>query len=201
MKRWIFNIFAGLSLLLCMATVVLWIRSYWYTDKLDLGAWKDRSHLTLRMNSGYTEHGHFLICTQWLHFVDATRSPNTIRRYFDYQFWGVMFSINVEGYYAAPELLDTLMGFGIKQIPTYTLWNRTAETSEMRIIIPLWLFTVVAALMPAFWVQKSWRRISHHRRIIRGLCLNCGYDLRSHKPGEKCPECGTVITPINQQTL
>ena len=26
-----------------------------------------------------------------------------------------------------------------------------------------------------------------------GHCLRCSYDLRAHAPGEKCPECGTLI--------
>jgi len=26
-------------------------------------------------------------------------------------------------------------------------------------------------------------------------CRQCGYDLRAHKPGDKCPECGTLIPP------
>jgi len=26
-----------------------------------------------------------------------------------------------------------------------------------------------------------------------GVCVKCGYDLRMHKAGEKCPECGAVV--------
>jgi hypothetical protein len=30
-------------------------------------------------------------------------------------------------------------------------------------------------------------RLRHH------LCLTCGYDLRAHKPGDRCPECGKTV--------
>jgi hypothetical protein len=33
-KRWLFNIAAGVSLLVCMVTAVLWVRSYWIVDSL-----------------------------------------------------------------------------------------------------------------------------------------------------------------------
>src|SRR5688572_9447802 len=38
MKRWLFNILAGAPLIMCVATTELWVRSYWYWDKLD-SAW------------------------------------------------------------------------------------------------------------------------------------------------------------------
>lgn len=28
-------------------------------------------------------------------------------------------------------------------------------------------------------------------------CVNCGYALRGHKVGQKCPECGRLIPPID----
>ena len=27
----------------------------------------------------------------------------------------------------------------------------------------------------------------------RGVCRTCGYDLRAHAKGERCPECGTEV--------
>jgi len=35
------------------------------------------------------------------------------------------------------------------------------------------------------------RRLS--KAFREGLCPKCGYDLRAHAPGDKCPECGTPI--------
>jgi hypothetical protein len=38
-----------------------------------------------------------------------------------------------------------------------------------------------------------WRRSSRARTSSQTRCPICGYDLRAHKPGQKCPECGTEI--------
>ena len=38
-------------------------------------------------------------------------------------------------------------------------------------------------------------RRRRHKRAARGLCQSCGYDLRVHRAGDKCPECGTPIPP------
>jgi hypothetical protein len=53
--------------------------------------------------------------------------------------------------------------------------------------VPLALVAVVQALRAG---------IAHHRRrrIRRGLCGKCGYDLRATTAG-RCPECGTPYTP------
>ncbi len=33
------------------------------------------------------------------------------------------------------------------------------------------------------------------RTIKAAICIQCGYDLRAHHPGDNCPECGTPIPP------
>jgi hypothetical protein len=35
----------------------------------------------------------------------------------------------------------------------------------------------------------------------RGKCQECGNDLRAHRPGDKCPECGTVIPAPGPATI
>jgi hypothetical protein len=51
--------------------------------------------------------------------------------------------------------------------------------------LPYWLFAAVFGIAPLRWTLGRANR--HHRRL-RGLCPACGYDLRA-SPG-RCPECG-----------
>jgi hypothetical protein len=42
------------------------------------------------------------------------------------------------------------------------------------------------------WVVRTLR---YHQ--VYTLCSTCGYDLRAHTPGEKCPECGKPVPLIS----
>jgi hypothetical protein len=54
-----------------------------------------------------------------------------------------------------------------------------------------------AAILPAGW---GLLHLASRRTKRIGLCPKCSYDLRAHKPGDKCPECGTVITQAQHAT-
>ena len=47
---------------------------------------------------------------------------------------------------------------------------------------------VTAAVLPARWLLLPVRALRRQRRVERGLCPGCGYDLRA-TPG-RCQECG-----------
>jgi hypothetical protein len=54
------------------------------------------------------------------------------------------------------------------------------------VLVPYWVVLTLTAACPTAWLVRRRRR-----RLARGLCPTCGYDLRAHAPGERCPECGT----------
>ena len=65
--------------------------------------------------------------------------------------------------------------------------DRTMTASIL--VLPFWFIALAAALLPfvrtiAFVRRRRWRP---------GLCRQCFYDLRAHKPGDKCPECGMIV--------
>jgi predicted amidophosphoribosyltransferase len=41
---------------------------------------------------------------------------------------------------------------------------------------------------------RGWRIRRLERRYLSGVCLNCGYDLRSSL--ERCPECGWQVRRV-----
>jgi hypothetical protein len=55
-------------------------------------------------------------------------------------------------------------------------------------MLSVFLTSLLGAYHGGAYGLKKWRE----RRNL-GLCPNCRYDLRAHQPGQRCPECGTVI--------
>lgn len=55
---------------------------------------------------------------------------------------------------------------------------------------PHWLPMLLGVTLPTAWWHGR-RRERARRRA--GLCIRCGYDLRAHAPGDRCPECGTPV--------
>lgn len=57
--------------------------------------------------------------------------------------------------------------------------------------LPLWASVLLFSAYPFVALIGSRARLRHRRRV-RGLCVECGYDLTGNVSG-KCPECGTEI--------
>jgi hypothetical protein len=71
--------------------------------------------------------------------------------------------------------------------------NQDRGWSAQGLMVPHVLLVLVS-LGPAACVGASaLARARNRRRARSGLCERCGYDLRAST--ERCPECGTVITP------
>ena len=59
--------------------------------------------------------------------------------------------------------------------------------SSWGVIVPHALIVALAAILPAAWLIRWWRR---RMRMAAGHCKTCGYDLRATP--DRCPECGSV---------
>jgi len=62
-----------------------------------------------------------------------------------------------------------------------------------RLYIPCLYLALLSALLPAVWLVRANQDRRQEHRLTHNLCPTCAYDLRAHKPGGQCPECGTLI--------
>ena len=157
MKRRFFNILSALSLLLCLATMVLGILSIWVvTTGSNFG--EGGPSFVVWSNGGCIE-------------VEYDTGLSPVTRPFT-------------GFRASPA--HSIHDSRWNHLGFFVLKNPPPSMSFF--IIPDWFICSVTAVLPCLW-YRSYRR--NRDRKLKGLCLTCGYDLRTIK--DRCPECGTPI--------
>ena len=169
--RILFTILAAVSLLLCVATCVLWVRSYVWSDEIDRWAETDAAGAS----SGQQFHSLWgcvnyrrARAIDFLHLSSPTR-------------WSYDATDVAAGRLAHKPELDSITGFEFRQA------SDAFAIERLNVQAPDWALVTLFALLPACWASVHWRS---QRRALVGRCQNCGYDLRATP--ERCPECGTV---------
>ncbi|CAN5650263.1 hypothetical protein BH09PLA1_BH09PLA1_13540 [soil metagenome] len=61
--------------------------------------------------------------------------------------------------------------------------------------LPIWMLMLLLSV-PLLNALRQWERRKRRRRL--NLCQTCGYDLRHSK--DRCPECGTTISPPDENS-
>jgi hypothetical protein len=197
MRRWLFNIVTTFSLLLLVITICFGIRSYFAFDNF---------YLSLPQFGDITADNGMSIATgkggMRLEFTRRGEWQNgTLQSQTHRVGWG--HSSRAPAYY--PILLNPLNpeihGFSWHGFEHLThrhaipkgMGSGYGVVYQTYLLAPLWAWSIPWTFLPIiYWtfIRKR-RRIA--TRIAQGLCLVCGYDLRSHSPGQRCPECGTEI--------
>jgi len=181
-------IFASwLSLTLCVSAFVLWIRSYFHQDDLMQVFWLEQrgEERTYYVSSWFGEFSvatHFVKVppADWRRFVEsAGTSPGL------YNFGQ---PINADERREIPMSLAQRFGFpyrfGVSRRVAAALGG-VGRVEIQRAWAPLWLFTLMFAILPS---SRLIGRLRLKRRSRHGLCPTCGYDLRGSP--NACPECG-----------
>ena len=91
--------------------------------------------------------------------------------------------------------------FGFSVIRTGAAWygQNAVVVRAFGIGLPWWYLLLLAAAGPLAPILRR-RQLRHRRaRRRRGLCANCGYDLRAS--GGRCPECGKPVNPLVRRDL
>jgi hypothetical protein len=187
------------SLLLCIATIVLWVRSYRTTEGLRHGINKplagQRGCYSCDLISSAGVLGFLLVDTSPSPEDDARGQVPTAMPgvYYLHEPVGT-------GYYSDPQYHGhglpigyrsrhpPAMGFitDIKDPSELVRWWETQREGWA----PHWLVAGVFAMPPAVAFARRRRRTRQAARRHHGLCPNCGYDLRATPT--RCPECGTI---------
>lgn len=195
MKRWLGSFFTAislLSLLLCLTTCVLWVRSYWRWDRLGgegeirLGdpQWggtalsaSGRSIFTVWKRSSPRARPTPATALEHASFPTPARAATGTQDLGQLHFLGFVFErseSDPEG--GRPRNPGARLRVAAKQI----IWNVT---------VPYWQVAVLFAITPTVWTWRSARK-RRARRQAGGQCSACGYDLRATP--DRCPECGAV---------
>lgn len=201
MFRRLRTIVSLLSLLLFVATCVLWVRSYRVADSL---GWHCRdTRLALPAEEWFTRQIYVGSCRgiigmnveriDWPKAYPHYREPpgdwhwrmdGWDREDPNGSYW---FDARIE----EPESALHRLGFGFRQTPSATLWNdydsQFIPTKELSLCVPHWAMAIVAGIGPTLTFRK-WRK--RRASFTSNHCTRCGYDLRATP--ERCPECGGV---------
>ncbi len=209
MKRWVVNILCGLSLLLCVAIAILWVRSYQTAESI------------LRVDCTMEAGDRVVRC-----FGTENYRGRTSVLFGKFIFSGFRSDEELTGMMPLrSEFPEFRVGRRYRHIrnegpelrlpPDPSIWKRfgfyvacprsqinhgggrTATWSLWYVQLPHWFLCLLAACPPVFRV-RSWL---WPRRPRPGFCVNCGYDLRATP--QRCPECGTEVVqpPINTPRL
>ena len=181
MLRRLFTIASVVSLLVFVATVGLWVRSYWQLDTLYYvghnwasvsvsSKWGAVTFGTRRIAGlGDPEHAwHF-------HSGRADRLSFGIPHY-------SLFGFSTSGF---ADKVQTAFG--------------AYQYEDKYLTVPFWFILVCPAVLPVFYVLVDRR---HHRRnwpLSCNRCPSCGYNLTGNTSGV-CPECGTPV-PRSPKTI
>jgi hypothetical protein len=176
--RHLFTLCAAASLLLGVATSVLSVRSYWIGDSIDRTMEKRVSTAGVALGVAYV-------------YDERVVDPNASYRETEDEPYGVRYDATEDpiGWPTASRSGGRNVDHRIGNLRltfhdgTGTAW----QTLVWCVTVPCWLIASTFTLLPATWCLL---RLRVARRIRRGRCATCGYDLRATP--DRCPECGTV---------
>ena len=163
MLRRLLTLPSALSLLVCVAAVALWVRSYF---RLDSFGWRDAPGSGFQLSS---ETGEFLL------FRVTRVGPGE---------WGTGWN----SFRVSPDLRNarrigsTFLGFQYYRSPP------AASHGVVVAGVPYWFIALAAAALPGLRTARVYR---HRRLVLHSRCAVCGYDLRATP--DRCPECGTAV--------
>ena len=172
----LFKLCSAVSLVLCAAACVLWLRSHFVRD-----AWAATHPSGSRRVTSNAGRLTFVQTTIENNPVPLTPQPLTWRR---------------SPPQGGPSRLPMQWAWDAFRFSWNTrrqdaiASNGPVRTTTRELSIPHWVPAFLAGLMPVVWLRRTYkdRRLAAFSR--RRVCPHCRYDLRASP--DRCPECGTA---------
>ncbi|MFI5378175.1 MAG: ankyrin repeat domain-containing protein [Tepidisphaerales bacterium] len=177
------GILCRISFLLFLATIALWIRTYWGYDRIELMTCRLGADSCMVEYSAALPQGHAVLERYWYHQSFGIGEPACS--------WGTNDPMPAAllGVGSNPNPGKCLFGFGFcRAFVQGSASNSGSDGVLLTVQYPLWAQAVLFALAPLFACRRVWLQQRKVRRAARGCCAECGYDLRATP--ERCPECG-----------
>jgi hypothetical protein len=183
MIRRLFTIASALSIILCAATLALWVRSEFRTDVIRWGFARGMTDSSSWVAT--SKRGSIIVHRRHWYFIDGRQGEIHFYTLWRWDSWSGRAP-------PEPKLAHEVLGCG---------WERDHEVDpdanagslvrdQHKIAAPYWAISALLA-SPSLVLRKRWQKWRESRRRGQGLCLACGYDLRASE--DRCPECGTII--------
>jgi hypothetical protein len=212
--RILLNAATVMSAVLCLATVVVWVRGGWRgkadeynlaRGSSDAGGWRDQMW-SISWGSGDIGGSHISIYTDAEHAKAEKVPPGTRWRYWysptlyspvsrQYAGWVSNWTGRLGG--PLPHWVWDHCGVLIARCARRemgsgatggSVWD--AYKTDLYFACPCWMPALAFGAMPGWRVIAWGRRRARRSRHRAGLCPACGYDLRATP--DRCPECGTI---------
>jgi hypothetical protein len=193
--RWLFQLGAGISLMIFIAVGVLWWRGkYQWVDIVQRNSVvAAEDHLRVVNLHTMSAHGEILASVTFEtatpprgeHWKATPAAPAK------WQWVHGMRPRNVE--------FDPLgrCGFSCRfDKERRETRHGNAVDRKLNARVPCWFSCLASGVLPGWWITRRKARLRKRRRA-RNLCEQCGYDVRAS--AERCPECGTQVpqtTPV-----
>jgi hypothetical protein len=173
LRRWAFNGVAGLSLLLLAATLAGWGRSMFICDHFSLQYVNHETRRFANIGASWNHGGVYLIYLLARVRPDSEQLPRPLL-HGGAAHWTSAVSAN-PSQWSYREISQS--GYVLQP----HVWVIEA---------PFWSLAIACAVAPSLWLCRWRSRHSVQRRLSKGQCVKCGYDLRATP--DRCPECGAV---------
>jgi hypothetical protein len=187
LPRILLRILTTLSLLLCTATLLLWLQSHHAPRAAAIDRWWPEGQTAHHRRHLAAWAGGLLMLRTEQRRIDLLQGQGIEAAHWitlNYELGHRAHLLPRQPLTPADLTPNLRYGFGLGRAKSR---SRDQQLDFKSITMPFWFPATTLALLPA---AEFLRMLHTRRRRAQGLCPTCGYDLRATP--DRCPECGKI---------